>query len=141
MYCLDASVITNSEIENEKFHEYSKKLMQKIKERGITVIVPEIVLPEISSAVARGTDDAEKALKFVKELRQIPNFVFIPIDRELADLASKLAAEYKLRGCDAIYVAVASSFNAKLISLDDQQRERATECIEAETPQEELKNF
>jgi predicted nucleic acid-binding protein len=78
MYCLDASIITNSEIENEKFHEYSKKLMQKIKERGITVIVPEIVLPEISSAVARGTDDAEKALKSVKELRQIPNFVFIP---------------------------------------------------------------
>jgi predicted nucleic acid-binding protein len=59
----------------------------------------------------------------------------------LADLASKLAAEYKLRGCDAIYVAVASSFNAKLISLDEQQRERATECIETETPQEELKNF
>ncbi len=141
MYCVDASVLTNFGIENEKFHEYSKRLMLKIKERGITVIVPEIVLPEVSSAIARGTEDAEKALGFVKELKQIPNFVFVPIDRELADLASKLAAEHKLRGCDAIYVAVASSFNAKLISLDEQQRERAAECVEAVTPQEELKDF
>ncbi|MFH0904952.1 MAG: hypothetical protein V1854_07205 [Methanobacteriota archaeon] len=68
MYCLDASVLTNSEIESERFHEYSQKLMEIIKERGITIVVPEIVLPEISSAISRGTDDNEKALEFVKEL-------------------------------------------------------------------------
>ncbi|HLB69669.1 MAG TPA: hypothetical protein VJJ51_01350 [Candidatus Methanoperedens sp.] len=76
MYCIDASVLTNSEIEGEKFHEYSQKLMEIIKDRGITIVVPEIVLPEISSAIARGTDDTEKALEFVKELKQIPNIVF-----------------------------------------------------------------
>lgn len=115
--------------------------MQNIRKRGITVIVPEIVLPEISSAIARGTDDPEKALEFVKELKQIPNIVFVPIDRELADESSRLAAEYRLRGCDAIYVAVAFIFSAKLISLDKQQTDRAKECIEVATPQEELKNL
>ena len=139
MYCIDASVLTNSEIEGERFHEYSQKLMEIIKERGITIVVPEIVLPEISSAIARGTDDTEKALEFVKELKQIPNIVFVPIDRELADEALRLAAEYRLRGCDAIYVAVASMFGTKLISLDKQQIERAVECIEVATPQDELK--
>ena len=48
MYCIDASVFINSEIEGEQFHEYSAKLMQEIRERGITIIVPEIALPEIS---------------------------------------------------------------------------------------------
>lgn len=134
-------MLTNFEIEGERFHEYSKRLMEKVREKGITVIVPEIVLPEISSAIARGTDDVEKALKFVKELKQIPNMVFIPIDRELADSASRLAAEYRLRGCDAIYVAVASMFNAKLISLDEHQVRKAAKCVEALTPQEELKNL
>ncbi len=76
MYCIDASVFINAEIEGEEFHEYSAKLMQNIRDRGITIIVPEIILPEISSAIARGTDDPEKALEFVKELKQIPNIVF-----------------------------------------------------------------
>ena len=141
MYCIDASVFINSEIEGEQFHEYSAKLMQKIRERGITIIVPEIVLPEISSAIARGTDDPENALEFVKELKQIPNIVFVPIDMELAEESSRLAAQYRLRGCDAIYVAVAFMFNARLISLDKQQSERAAECIEVATPREELRNF
>lgn len=141
MYCIDASVFINSEIEGEQFHEYSAKLMQEIRERGITIIVPEIALPEVSSAIARGTNDPKKALEFIKELKQIPNIVFVPIDRELADESSRLAAEYRLRGCDAIYVAVAFMFNAKLISLDKQQSERASECIEVATPQGELQNF
>jgi len=27
MYCLDASVLTNSQMEHEEFHEYNKTLM------------------------------------------------------------------------------------------------------------------
>lgn len=141
MYCIDASVIINSELDGEKFHEHSARLMVKIREKGITIIVPEIILPEISSAISRGTDDTEKPLESVEELKQIPNIVFIPIDRELTDNASRLAAEYRLRGCDAIYVAVASMFSARLISLDKQQSERAADYIEVATPLEELKNF
>ncbi len=141
MYCIDASVFINAEIEGEEFHEYSAKLMQNIREQGITIIVPEIVLPEVSSAIARGTDEPEEALEFVKELKQIPNIVFVPVDRELADHASQLAAKYKLRGCDSVYVAVAFLFRARLISLDRQQIERAAECIETATPQEEVKNL
>jgi predicted nucleic acid-binding protein len=64
MYCIDASVLINSEIESEKLHEYSEKLMEKIREKGITILVPEIVLPEISSAIARGSNNSEKALEF-----------------------------------------------------------------------------
>lgn len=141
MYCIDASVFINSIIEGEQFHEYSAKLMQKIKNKGITIIVPEIALPEISSAIARGTNDTLKALDFVRELIQIPNVVFVPIDRELADEASRIAAEYRLRGCDAIYAAVAYMFNVKLITLDKQQSERGSECIDVASPQEELNNF
>jgi predicted nucleic acid-binding protein len=80
MYCLDASVLTNSEIEGEEHHEFSRRLMDKIRENGIAVVVPEIALPEVASAIARGTGDATKALEFVNTLRQLPNFVFVPID-------------------------------------------------------------
>lgn len=141
MYCIDASVLTNSVISKEEFHEYSKRLLTFIKEHEIMVVVPEIVLPEIASAISRGTGDPYRAIAFASKLRQLPNFIFIPIDSGLADSSSKFAAIYGLRGCDSIYVAVASLFNAKLVSLDKQQRKRALECIEALTPMEELKNL
>ena len=99
MCCIDASVFINAEVEGEEFHEYSAKLMQNFRDKGITIIVPEIVLPEISSAISRGTEDPEKALVFVKELKQIPNIVFVPVDRELADHASQLRDWTSLREC------------------------------------------
>ena len=75
------------------------------------------------------------------KLREVPNFTFIPIDAELSNLACKFAAENKLRSCDAIYVAVSCMFNSRLITLDDKQRERASNVIEALTPMEELERF
>ncbi len=138
MYCIDASVMVNSFIEGEKFHEFSKRLMEKIRMDERMVVVPEIVLPEVASAVSRGTNNPKISLRFVTELREVPNFTFIPIDAELSNLACKFAAENKLRGCDAIYVAVSYMFNSKLITLDDKQRERASNVIETLTPMEEL---
>ncbi|MDI6902508.1 MAG: PIN domain-containing protein [Methanocellales archaeon] len=93
------------------------------------------VLPD-ASAVSRGINDPK--ISFVTELREVPNFTFIPIDAELSNLACKFAAENKLRGCDAIYVAVSCMFKSKLITLDEEQKERASNVIEALTPMEEL---
>lgn len=138
MYCLDASVITNSVIEKEEHHEFSKKLLDKIEEEKILVIVPEIILPEIASAIARGTDDEKKALDFVNKLVEFPNFIFIPVDRELALLSSDIAAKYRLRGSDSIYVSICKLFELKLITLDKEQKERAIKVIEVKTSKEEL---
>ncbi len=54
MYCLDASVLTNSESGGEEHHEFSRELMDKIREDGTAVVVSEIALPEVASAIARG---------------------------------------------------------------------------------------
>jgi len=53
MYCIDASVFINSEIEGEQFHEYSAKLMQTIKKQGISIIIPEIALPEMNWRISK----------------------------------------------------------------------------------------
>ena len=138
MYCLDASVIVNSIIENEGHHEHSKKLLLKIKNQNILVVLPEIAMPEIASAISKGTGDAELSIQFVKELRKIPNFVFVPVDADISDFASRLAAEKWLRGADAIYVAISSIFNVKLITLDEEQRRKSKDIVKARTPMDEL---
>ena len=86
MYCIDASVLTNSGTANEEFHEYSKGLLKVIKEREIMVVVPEIVLPEIASAISRGTGDPYRAIAVTSKLRQLPNFMFTPIEKEIRDV-------------------------------------------------------
>lgn len=125
-------------MEREEHHEFSKKLMEKIEREKILVIVPEILLPEIASAIARGTGDEKKAFEFVNKIVELPNFLFIPIDRELALFASNIAAKYKLRGSDSVYVAVSKLFEVKLVTLDKEQREKAVKVIEVKTPEEEM---
>ena len=138
MYCLDASVIVNSYNKNEEFHKYSKRFIDYIKRERIAVILPEIVCPEVSSAISRGTEESAIAIEFVREMRGISHFTFIPVDDELSNDASKIAAEGRLRGCDVIYVAVVRKFDLKLVTLDGQQGERASSIVKVITPQEEV---
>jgi predicted nucleic acid-binding protein len=48
--------------------------------------------------------------------------------------AEKAAADYKIRGCDSLYVALAESLNEELITLDKQQGKRAKSLIQANHP-------
>ena len=93
----------------------------------------------MSSAIARGTGDSHLALEFVEDLKNISNFAFIPIDREISDLSAKFAAYYKIRGYDSVYVAVSYIFGLKLITLDTEQIEKSKTLIKSSVPDDELK--
>ncbi|HEU4325064.1 MAG TPA: PIN domain-containing protein [Roseiflexaceae bacterium] len=64
--------------------------------------------------------------------------IFIPMDEALAQEAAEIAADYALRGADAIYVAVARRYNCALVSLDREQRERSSAVVTTYTPTEAL---
>ena len=62
-------------------------------------------------------------------------FVELAVDsKELADLSAQIAAELRLRGADAVYVAVAVQRGVPLITFDDQQRNRASQRVQTATP-------
>ena len=137
MYCVDESVVVNAHLEHESSHTQSKRFMDSIMERRSRIIAPEILIPEVSSAIARGTHNPSYALDFVTELRKTPHLSIVPIERSLSNLAATIAAHYELRGADSLYAAVSLSFKVKLISLDKRQLQWAS----ALTPGEELKNI
>jgi predicted nucleic acid-binding protein len=56
----------------------------------------------------------------------------------LAQLSAEIAADYALRGADAVYVAVARRYNCTLVSLDREQRERAAALVQTRTPADAL---
>jgi predicted nucleic acid-binding protein len=106
--------------------------------RRVPVVCPEILFPEVAAAVARGLDDTELGYRAAAHLRTLPGHRFIAVDRALSGLAARLAAEYRLRGSDAIYAALAHQEGAHLITWDRQQRERAAGVVETLTPIEAL---
>jgi predicted nucleic acid-binding protein len=74
----------------------------------------------------------------VLAILQEPYIEIVAVDEPVGVLAADLAAQYRIRGCDAVYVALALLRNAVLITLDQEQRQRVPPTLIARTPAEEL---
>ncbi len=112
--------------------------MAHIASLGQAVELPTIVLAEVAAAISRGTGCPDLARRLTTALRRVPHFQFAPVDDALADLAAELSACYRLRGCDAVYVALSQQRAATLTTLDHQQLRRVPPEVIARTPAEEL---
>jgi predicted nucleic acid-binding protein len=137
-FTLDASVVMNAFIPAEAGHAISLQLQTAIQSQAIPVIVPTLLLTEVAATIGRVLGDAPGAHDFVVRLSRLPYLRFVPLTRPLALTAANLAAEYRLRGADAVYVAVARQFGTTLVTLDDQQHTRAATAISTRTPAEAL---
>jgi predicted nucleic acid-binding protein len=131
---IDASVFVSAFTPTEPAYQASKSFMLNVREQSILIIVPVLVLPEISAALSRGQGKPELGKPFVQELRNFPSTTFIDIDEPVANLAVEVAANHRLRGSDAIYAAVALRFGTELITLDKEQLDRLPKVLSVRTP-------
>ncbi|MGD8245525.1 MAG: type II toxin-antitoxin system VapC family toxin [Anaerolineae bacterium] len=137
-YTVDASVFLNAFNPYEAGHQESNRLLAGMQEEAVPIIVPTLLLPEVSAAVARGRDDAELARRFTAQLRRLPHLVLVPVEERLAEQAADIAAQHRLRGSDAVYAAVALRFGSTLVTLDEEQRRRIAEVIPTRLPGQAL---
>ncbi|HEY2737793.1 MAG TPA: PIN domain-containing protein, partial [Thermoanaerobaculia bacterium] len=98
------------------------------------VVSPAILLSEVASALGRGLGDEELARQSVSLLRSRRLVELFPVTEGLAARAAEIAAEQRLRGCDAIYVALARQLDMELVTLDHQQLERGAAVVRTRTP-------
>ena len=131
---IDASVFVSAFTPTEPAHQASKAFMLNLREQSIPIIVPVLVLPEISAALARGQGKPKLGLAFVQQLRNFPNTTFINVDESVADLAVEIAANNRLRGSDAVYAAVTLRFGTELITLDREQLDRLPKVLSVREP-------
>jgi predicted nucleic acid-binding protein len=137
-YTVDASVFLNAFNPYEAGYAESQRLLAQLQSQALPIIVPTLLLAEAAAAIARGRDDADLARAFAAALHRLPHLVWVPVDGTLAQQAADLAAQHRLRGSDAVYVAVALRFGSTLITLDREQRQRTAEAIVARYPAEAL---
>lgn len=138
MYVVDASVLVADVRPSEPHHQEAHAFLVRLTAEEQTLLLPTIALAEVAAAVSRGTGRPELARRLVAVLRRMPHIRLIPVDEPLADLAAELAAQHRIRGCDAVYVALARQHNAVLVTLDREQRERTPPFITVRAPAEEL---
>jgi predicted nucleic acid-binding protein len=108
-------------------------------EEGITVATPLLALAEVAGAIARQTDDSDLAEKITGFLHTQSWIQFVPLTDDLAIAATTIAARQRLRGADAVYVALAAQRSLSLITLDREMRERTKETVDSATPTAWLK--
>ena len=134
MAVVDASVIVSALIPYDPNHSASQQWLNSIVGNPATVSAPTIILAEVASALTRGHANPQLATQIMNTLLGSKLITLVPVTTKLAESAAMVASQYKIRGCDAIYVALAQMLNEELITLDKQQRERAKSVVRARQP-------
>jgi len=135
---IDASVFVSAFNANEPRHTESSRLMESVRARGLPMVVPTLVLPEVAATISRATGDSQTARSFTDQLRRLPGLVLVPLDEGLAAQAAEIASEHRLRGSDAVYGAVSLRFGSALVTLDREQHTRLKPIVRSRDPAEAL---
>jgi len=138
VFVVDASVWVSRLVRGDIHHEPSRLWLGRLAEQGTIAVAPALLLAEVAGAIARRTGRSALALRAVSLLQALPNLRLVPIDAELAGLAARLAAELHLRGADALYVSLAQRLGMRLVTWDNEQRERGRKAVSVLSPQELL---
>jgi predicted nucleic acid-binding protein len=136
---IDGSVWVAAFLARDTHHGDAAALLRRLVEEGITVATPLLALAEVAGAIARQTEDPELAEKISGFLHTQQWIQFVPLTDDLAIEAANTAARQRLRGADAVYVALAAQRALTLVTLDREMRERSKEIVVSATPTAWLK--
>ena len=136
MYTIDANIFARDADPNDPYHMICRDLLATLDRRQIPIFMPNLVLAEVAATVSRTRRDPIRAHLTVDAMRAFAHMHVVVIDDRLATAAAEIAADRAIRGADARYVAIAQAYQCTLVSLDREQRERATAVIPVQTPAE-----
>lgn len=122
----------------DAFHHASRTWLIDVTLAGMVIFAPTIVLAEVSGSIARRTDNEQLGYQIVQQIRQLPTLQLITVDDVLGQLAAQIASTYRLRGADAVYLAVAHRFQVPLVSWDREQLARAAALVTTYRPGEAI---
>jgi predicted nucleic acid-binding protein len=131
---IDASVFVNAFSATEEGSDRSWKYIIELKGSATQIIVPTLLLIEVAASIARKQNNAILAMQLMADIQAIPHITLIDLDESLARTAAEIAATYRLRGSDAVYVAVAMRFATELVTLDREQLQRAKKAVKVRKP-------
>jgi predicted nucleic acid-binding protein len=134
MAVIDASVYIALVNAHEQEHSSSWAWFEQARAADESIVAPVILLSEVAAALSRGVGDPALAQRVVRQLARSEVIDLIPVTLAMAELAAVIAADHRIRGCDAVYVALADHLSETLVTLDQQQLERGAALVTVRAP-------
>lgn len=134
MIVIDASVWVSVLLDTDLFHAESYAWLQEYMNLGGEIAAPSLLLPEVAASLTRRTRSAVSGRATIQYLTNLRGLRIIPLDQQLAWVAAEMAADYQLRGADAVYVALAHSLSIPLVTWDQEQIKRVQNVIKSGIP-------
>ena len=134
MAVIDASVYIALVNAHEREHSSSWAWFEQAQATQEPVAAPVILLTEVSAALSRGVENPALARQVVQQLLHSRVIELRPVTTVLAQQAATIAADHRIRGCDAVYVALAEQLGDHLVTLDQQQLERGAAVVTVHKP-------
>jgi predicted nucleic acid-binding protein len=131
---IDASVYVALVNAQEKDHASSWAWFEQAQAAQEPIVAPVILLAEVAAALCRGIGDLRLAHRVVQQLRHSEVIELVPVTLAMAERAATIAVDHRIRGCDALYIALADQLRDRLITLDRQQLERSGAVVIALQP-------
>ena len=129
MFVVDASVWLSRFVSTDTHHRLSRSWVGVQLEQGNLLVSPALLLAEVAGAVARRTGLVEVAARTTDLIQRLPQTRLVPVDANLGLSSARLAAELRLKGADAVYVALAQRLNVPLVTWDREQLERGQHAV------------
>ena len=131
---VDASVWVAMFRDNDVHHGASVAFLDAAVAKQADLQIPNLALAEIAGVFARQTGQSRLATRTVRAVLAIPRLQRHGLNDALADRAAALAARCRLRGADAVYVALAEALAETLITLDQEILDRSSVVVRSVTP-------
>ena len=132
---VDASVWVSLLSGGDRNHEPTVRwFRRRIEEVGL-LVAPILVIAEVAGAVSRVTRSPAVAHRGVATIRRLSAVRLLSVESRLGERAASLAADLRLRGADAVYVAMAERLRVPLITWDAEQRAGASRVVATAAPE------
>ncbi|MBI4314444.1 MAG: PIN domain-containing protein [Chloroflexi bacterium] len=134
-YVIDASVFVSAAQASDVHYAESVLLFGRLeKTPNANVFCPTLLLAEYSASIVRRTGDASLAESLVDLLYTLQGLKLEPLTESRARRAARTAAMHRLRGADAVYVALAEETSATLVTWDIEMIQRGAAVVPLLTP-------
>lgn len=131
---MDASVWVSRFVPEDVHHRASSRWLRQFIEDGGPLVEPIVLLAEVAGAIARRTGLPELGSQAASRILAFPRLSLVAVDPQLGQAAARIAAEHRLRGADAIYVALAEQLDIALMTWDNEQIARGQSVIQVGNP-------
>ncbi len=131
---VDANVFISAASVAEAQHQVSLLFFGRAFALSASLCCPTILLPEVAAGIARPTGDVGFATRTVAGILRLPDLTLVELDALRADLAADAATTCRLRGADAVYVAVAQEYGTTLVTWDQELLTRGAAAVTVMTP-------